>query len=81
MFSKRKGSKRTLMIIYVDYIVVIEDDMEEIDKLQGYLNFEFDMKDLGALKYFLRIEVARLKGGIYLSYHKYMLDLLSEMCS
>lgn len=41
--------------------------MEEIDKLQGYLNFEFEMKDLGALKYFLRIEVARLNGGIYLS--------------
>jgi hypothetical protein len=36
------------------------------------------MKDLGQLKYFLGIEVARSKQGISLSQHKYVLDLLSE---
>ncbi|XP_070681832.1 uncharacterized mitochondrial protein AtMg00810-like [Malus domestica] len=37
------------------------------------------MKDLGGLKYFLGIEVARSREGIYLSQRKYVLDLLSEI--
>ena len=36
------------------------------------------MKDLGQLKYFLGIEVARLKHGVLLSQRKYVLDLLTE---
>ena len=36
------------------------------------------MKDLGQLKYFLGIEVARSKHGVLLSKRKYVLDLLTE---
>ena len=36
------------------------------------------MKSLGGLKYFLGIEVARSKEGIFLSQRKYILDLLTE---
>ena len=37
------------------------------------------MKNLGGLKYFLEIEVARSKNGIFLSQWKYVLDLLMEV--
>ena len=37
------------------------------------------MKNLGGLKYFLGIEVARSQKGIFLSQRKYVLDLLSKV--
>ena len=36
------------------------------------------MKDLGGLKYFLEIEVARSQQGIFLCQRKYVLDLLTD---
>lgn len=35
------------------------------------------MKDLGQLKYFLSIELARTESGLFLSQMKYVLDVLS----
>ncbi|KAK3004952.1 hypothetical protein RJ639_020199 [Escallonia herrerae] len=54
------------------------DDEQEITSLQEYLATEFEMKNLGGLKYFLGIEVSRSTQGIFLSQRKYVLDLLAE---
>jgi hypothetical protein len=60
-------------------MIITGDDKEEISWLQGQLGCEFEMKNLGGLKYFLGIEVARSNQGIFLSQIKYILDLLSEV--
>ena len=57
-------------------MVVTGNDLEERKTLQNYLFGEFKMKDLGPLKYFLRIEVSRSSEGIFLSQRKYALYLL-----
>ena len=46
--------------------------------LKGKLFQEFEMKDLGNLKYFLGIEVLRSTQGIFIHQRKYILDLLTE---
>ncbi|KAK9924142.1 hypothetical protein M0R45_032529 [Rubus argutus] len=78
LFIKRKNGKITALIVYVDDMIVTGDDLKEMNELQKYLSTEFEMKDLGQLKYFLGIEVARSKRGISLSQRKYVLDLLAE---
>ncbi|KAL6318435.1 hypothetical protein AAG906_041201 [Vitis piasezkii] len=75
---KHGFNKVMTLIIYVDDMIIIGNDEEEISKLQEHLATEFEMKNLGGLKYFLGIEVARSKRGIFLSQRKYVLDLLSE---
>ena len=78
MFIKRREGKVTLLIIiYVDDMVVIGDDINEMRRLQKYLSSDFEMKDLRGLEYYLGIEVAHSRDGIYLSQRKYVLDLLS----
>ncbi|RVW24916.1 Retrovirus-related Pol polyprotein from transposon RE1 [Vitis vinifera] len=79
LFLKKQQGKVIALIVYVDDMVITGDDIEEISRLQGQLASEFEMKNLGGLKYFLGIEVARSTQGIFLSQRKYVLDLLSEV--
>ena len=78
LFLKKQHGKITTLIVYVDDMVVTGNDPEKIKALQNYLSREFEMKDLGPLKYFLGIEVSRSSEGIFLSQRKYALDLLQE---
>ncbi|KAE8666093.1 Lysyl-tRNA synthetase 1 isoform 1 [Hibiscus syriacus] len=55
------------------------DDSIEIERLKEFLSLEFQLKDLGNLRYFLGMEIARSKAGISISQMKYVLDLLSEV--
>uniref|UniRef100_A0A2N9IGY8 Integrase catalytic domain-containing protein n=1 Tax=Fagus sylvatica TaxID=28930 RepID=A0A2N9IGY8_FAGSY len=79
LFLKHRLGKVTALIVYVDDMIITGDDAEEISRLQEQLSTEFEMKNLGGLKYFLGIEVARSRQGIFLSQRKYVLDLLSEV--
>ena len=50
LFIKHNNGKVTPLIIYVDDMIVTGDDTNEMKRLQEYLSFEFEMKDLGGLK-------------------------------
>ncbi|RZC11556.1 Retrovirus-related Pol polyprotein from transposon RE1 [Glycine soja] len=79
MFVKHSSEgKIAVLIVYVDDIVITGDDYREINNLKASLAGEFEIKDLGSLKYFLGMEVARSKKGIVESQQKYILDLLKE---
>ena len=67
-----------ILIVYVDDIVLTGDDDEEIDKLKNILEKEFEINDLGNLKYFLGMEIARSRTIIFVSQHKYVMNLLNE---
>ena len=59
MLFKRTKGKIAILIIYVAGMIITSDNKVEIEKLQMKLSKEFEMKNLGGLKYFLGIEVSR----------------------
>ncbi|RVW14716.1 Retrovirus-related Pol polyprotein from transposon RE1 [Vitis vinifera] len=76
--KKSHAGQMAILIVYVDDIILSGNDMEELQNLKKYLSEEFEVKDLGNLKYFLGMEVARSRKGIVVSQRKYILDLLKE---
>jgi Reverse transcriptase (RNA-dependent DNA polymerase) len=79
MFFKKNHGKIAVLIIYVDNMIITENDHIEIKELEARLSKEFEIKNLGGLKYFLGIEVSRNNEGIFLSQRKYILDILAEV--
>ncbi|KAL6176196.1 hypothetical protein ACLB2K_052831 [Fragaria x ananassa] len=55
-----------------------ENNIESINALKQFLHTRFRIKDLGDLKFFLSIEVASSKKGIYISQRKYTLEIIKD---
>ena len=72
MFYKHsREGKIIVLIVYVDDIILTSDDSLELEKLKKTLTREFEIKDLGPLRYFFGMEFARSKKGIFISQKKY----------
>ena len=74
LFIKHSQTRNLTLLVYIDDI--IGRMMGNDDKC---VSNEFGIKDLGKLKYFLGIEVARLKQGIFISQQKYVIGLQREI--
>ena len=62
-----KVGKIAVLIFYVDDIVLSMDDTDEIVQLKKKMGFEFEIKDLGNIQYFLVTEMKGFKEGIFVS--------------
>ncbi|KAJ9550550.1 hypothetical protein OSB04_014595 [Centaurea solstitialis] len=78
VFFRHKQGKRIIVVVYVDDIIITGDDEVGITELKQFLQSQFQISDLGRLRYFLGIEVSRSPQGILLSQRKYVLDMLTE---
>ena len=77
-YKHSANNKIAILIVYVDDIILTGDDSLELKNLREKLAKAFEIKELGPLKYFLGIEFARSKEGIFMNQRKYILDLLEE---
>nr|KYP54918.1 Retrovirus-related Pol polyprotein from transposon TNT 1-94 [Cajanus cajan] len=78
LFTKTANGLFTALLIYVDDLILAGTDIYEINSVKQHLHDSFRIKDLGPLKYFLGLEIARSSTGITVSHRKYALDILSD---
>ena len=78
LFTHTQGSSFTVLLVYVDDILLIGNNPTCVESLKKVLDDRFGLKDLGSLRYFLGLEVARTDAGISLNQRKYALEILKD---
>lgn len=78
LFTYSKGDQFMAVLVYVDDLVIAGNNSFTCNEFKQYLKRCFHMKDLGSLKYFLGLELARGATGLFICQRKYTLDILNE---
>ncbi|CAM8907328.1 unnamed protein product [Rhodiola kirilowii] len=79
LFTLQDGTHFTKLLVYVHDVLLTGTSLSLITKIKAFIYEKFRIKDLGTLKYFLGLEVARNPSGIFLHQRKYALDLLKDL--
>ena len=78
LFTRQQGESFIALLVYVDDVLIASNDKDKVDQFKVLLDQKFKLKDLGYLKLFLGLEVARIDKGIALCQRKYALEVLSD---
>ncbi|GKB75214.1 putative RNA-directed DNA polymerase [Tanacetum coccineum] len=78
LFIFKKDACFVAALIYVDDVIMVGNEVKKIQHTKEELDKCFSNKNLGVLKYFLGIEVARTPEGLVLSQRKYIMDILKD---
>ena len=78
LFVKKTTTGCTLLLLYVDDMIITGDDSVEISSLQDALSVRFEMKRLGEADCFLGLEIKKCDDGYFLSKKGYASSLLER---
>jgi histone deacetylase 1/2 len=78
LFILSDGSNIFYLLVHVDDILLTGSNSAMLHHLIQLLSFEFKLRDLGVVHYFLGIEVQSTGMGLMLRQHKYILDILTR---
>jgi len=78
LYFCRRNGKLTILLLYVDDLIITGDDQETISKLKTTLQQEFEMTDLGDANSYLGVDIHRQPTGIFINQKGYITKLLEK---
>ncbi|XP_071718833.1 uncharacterized mitochondrial protein AtMg00810-like [Rutidosis leptorrhynchoides] len=78
LFIKERGDDIMLVQVYVDDIIFGSTDQKMVDEFQDVMQKRFKMSSLGAINFFLGLQVDQTEKGNFLHQSKYVADILSR---
>eukprot|EP00253_Pinus_taeda_P022725 PITA_22725 len=76
LYIKENDGKILIVMLYVDDAIFTGNDDYLIENFKTVMKEEFEMTDMGLLRYFLGIEVEQNGNGIFISQAKYVNEVL-----
>eukprot|EP00253_Pinus_taeda_P026496 PITA_26496 len=78
LYIKENDGKIIIVALYVDDLIFMSNDASLIANFKAVMKNEFEMTDLGFLRYFLGIEVDQSENGVFISQDKYVEAVLKR---
>eukprot|EP00253_Pinus_taeda_P032852 PITA_32852 len=76
LYIKEKDGKILIVVLYVDDVIFTSNDDYVIENLKVVMKEEFEVTDMGLLRYLLGIEVDKNENGIFISQAKCVNEVL-----
>ncbi|KAL0439341.1 UNVERIFIED_CONTAM: Retrovirus-related Pol polyprotein from transposon TNT 1-94 [Sesamum latifolium] len=68
IYKKISGSSVAYLVLYIDDILLIENDVKMLGDIKTWLSTQFSMKDMGEVSYIVGIKIRRMLGLTQSSY-------------
>lgn len=78
LFVRSTSTSFIAVLVYVDDLLIANNDDDSLEQLHALLRSEFKIKDLGPARFFLGLEISRSSEGIAVCQRKYALNLLED---
>ncbi|KAK7379716.1 hypothetical protein VNO78_34406 [Psophocarpus tetragonolobus] len=75
LYVKKSGGNMLFVVLYVDDLIFMGNDDEMIQEFKCTMAWEFEMTDLGLMKFFLGLEVRQ---GIFVSQESYAKEIFKK---
>jgi hypothetical protein len=72
------GGKILIISLYVDDLIFTGNDESMYAEFKKSMMVEFDMTDLGKMRYFLGVEVLQKTDGIFISQKRYVMEVMER---
>ncbi|GAA5831326.1 hypothetical protein JCM3770_006872, partial [Rhodotorula araucariae] len=80
IYVRRAGGVAHYIALYVDDLLFVSPSLDEVARIKTGLREEYGIKDLGAARFILGIQIhRRLDGSIFLSQRAYLEDVLLRL--
>ena len=78
VYVKVRQGNLLIVALYVDDLIFMGNNEDMVKDFKKEMTQEFEMTDLGLMKYFLGIEVKQVKSGILISQEAYATNILKK---
>jgi hypothetical protein len=76
LFKRQRNGKTMWLIIFVDEMLIIGDDTQEVIEFKQELTLKYELKDLGLVEKFLGMRIERGEGWMKLGQEHYIKEML-----